>query len=155
MDLRHEESVVVRTTPEALWTLVTDIGRTGEWSPICTRCSWDEGAGAVVGARFTGHNEADGRTWQTRSVVVAADVGREFAWEVGDGFVRWGYRLAPAEDGTTLTETWEFLPAGLAMFGEKYGDRAEEMIRTRTMQARAGIPATLSQIKRIAEAEPH
>lgn len=151
MDLRHQETISVRATSERVWELVTDIGRTGEWSPICTHCTWDDGAGPVVGARFTGHNEADGRTWQTRSVVVAAEPGRKFAWEVGDGFVRWGYDLAPTAEGTELTESWEFLPAGLAMFEEKYGERAEEMIDTRAAQAHAGIPETLTALKRLAE----
>ena len=36
-----------------------------------------------MGAWFTGRNEVPGRTWETRSKVVAADRGREFAWVVG------------------------------------------------------------------------
>lgn len=150
-DLRHQETVTVRATPEQVWGLVTDIARTGEWSPVCTHCSWDAGDGPALGATFTGHNEADGRTWRTRSTVVACEPNREFAWEVGDGFVRWGYTLAPVEEGTALTESWAFLPAGLALFHEKYGDQADEMIATRTRQAHEGIPETLAAIARIAE----
>ena len=33
------------------------------------------------------------RTWETRSQVVAADPGREFAWEVNNGWVRWGFSM--------------------------------------------------------------
>ncbi|MBS2937726.1 SRPBCC family protein [Nocardioides sp. J2M5] len=150
--LTHQDSVVVAATSEAVYDLVSDVTRTGEWSPICRWCRWDDDAEpGTVGAWFTGHNETPARTWETRSQVVAADRGREFAWEVGQGFVRWGFLLEPDGDGTRLTETWAFLPAGLSMFAEKYGDRAADEIEERTRAAHAGIPATLAAIKRIAE----
>lgn len=150
-DLRHSDSVVVSCPPEQLYDLVSDVTRTGEWSPICTACWWDEGAGPEPGAWFTGRNETPTRTWETRSQVVVADRGREFSWVVGQGVVRWSYTLAPEDGGTRLTESWEFTPQGLAFFAEKYGDDAEAQIADRTQAARTGIPATLAAIKRIAE----
>jgi hypothetical protein len=152
--LRHEESVVVAAAPEALFDLVTDIGRTGEWSPICTGCWWDDPAQAgQVGAWFTGRNELPHRTWETRSKVVVADRASEFAFLVGDGYVRWGYTFKPASAGKTLlTESWHFLPAGIEMFHQKYGEQAATEIAVRTQAAHTGIPATLAAIKRIAEA---
>jgi hypothetical protein len=149
---QHQESVTVQASAETLYDLVSDITRTGEWSPVCTSCWWDDEATAgQVGAWFTGRNEVPGRTWETRSLVVAAERGREFAWVVGGRFVRWGFTLTPADKGTTLTESWEFLPEGIAMFGEKYGDEADAQIAERTQQALDGIPKTLAAIKRIAE----
>lgn len=149
----HRESVTVEASAEALYDLVSDVTRTGEWSPVCTSCWWDDEAEAGrVGAWFTGRNELPNRTWETRSVVVAAEHGREFAWVVGGSFVRWGFTLAPAPTGTILTESWEFLPGGIAMFEEKFGDRAPTEITDRTQQALDGIPKTLAAIKQIAEA---
>ncbi|MHA3701710.1 SRPBCC family protein [Jatrophihabitans sp. YIM 134969] len=149
---RHEETVVVARDADDLYHLVTDIARTGEWSPICQTCWWDDPErGAVVGATFTGRNVTPDRTWETRSRVVAAEPGREFAWVVADGWVRWGYRFAPAEGGTAVTETWEFTPAGLTGFATKYGEDAPAQIENRTDAARTGIPATLAAIKTIAE----
>ena len=80
-----------------------------------------------------------------------AERGREFAWVVGGSFVRWGFTLVPAGLVTTLTESWEFLPGGIAMFEEKFGDEANAQITDRTQQALVGIPKTLAAIKRIAE----
>lgn len=154
MDLTHTESIHIAATPQAVYDLVTDIGRTGEWSPICETCWWDEGDGPRAGARFTGRNVKPDRTWETRSTVVVADPGREFAWEVGQGFVRWGYAMAPADGGTTLTQTWQFTPAGIAMFHERMGDDAEHQIEVRALDAHAGIPATLAAIKGILEGTP-
>jgi len=149
---RHQESVTVKASAEALYDIVSDITRTGEWSPVCKSCWWDdEAAAGQVGAWFTGRNELPDRTWETRSEVVAAQRGREFAWAVGGGFVRWGFTLVPGGSGTTLTETWEFLPSGITMFEEKFGDGAPAQIADRTQQALDGIPRTLAAIKRIAE----
>ena len=38
----HQESVTVQASAEVLYDLVSDITRTGEWSPVCTSCWWDE-----------------------------------------------------------------------------------------------------------------
>jgi hypothetical protein len=150
--LTHAESVVVGSSPGALYDMVADVTRTGEWSPICKACWWDESGSARVGAWFTGRNELPERTWETRSQVVVADPGREFAFAVGGSYVRWGFTFTPVEGVTLVTESWEFLPDGLAMFRERFGEEAERRIADRTREAHEGIPATLAAIKRIAEA---
>jgi hypothetical protein len=150
----YQESVVIEVEAGTLYDLVSDVTRTGEWSPVCTSCWWDDDTEAGhAGAWFTGRNELPERTWETRSQVVVARPGREFAWLVGGRFVLWAFSLIPAETSTTLTESWDFLPEGIAMFNEKYGDHAQMHIAERTQQALNGIPRTLAAIKRIAEAQ--
>ncbi|WP_347133210.1 SRPBCC family protein [Mycobacterium sp. DL] len=150
-ELKMSESISVAVSPENLYALVSDVTRMGDWSPICRACWWDEGAGPHVGAWFTGRNETPERTWETRSQVVAAEPGRKFAWEVNNGWVYWGYEFEPEGDGTRLTESWEFLPAGIAGFQERFGDAADAEIGKRSDAARSGIPATLAAIKAAAE----
>jgi len=145
------ESIYVAASPNDLYALVSDVTRMGEWSPICRDCWWDEGSGPTVGAWFTGRNETPERTWETRSQVVTADPGREFSWQVNNGWVHWGYTFDAENDGTRLTETWEFLPAGIAGFRERYGAQADDEIAKRRDAARNGIPATLAAIKKSAE----
>jgi hypothetical protein len=145
-------SVDVAVAPSELYALVSDVTRMGQWSPICRACWWDDGDGPRVGAWFTGRNETPQRTWETRSQVVAADPGREFAWEVNNGWVRWGFTFEPVDGGTRLTEHWHFLPKGLAGFGERFGDQADAQIAERTEAAHRSIPETLAAIKRTAEA---
>ena len=151
-ELRFSDSVVVARSPEQVYALVSDVTRTGEWSPTCTSCWWDEGAGPWPGSWFTGRNVTPQRTWDTRSQVVVARPGEEFTWVVGDGLVRWSYLLEPCEEGTRLTETWEFLPAGLAHFARKYGEDADAQIEERRRSAYDGIPRTLAAVKAVAEA---
>jgi carbon monoxide dehydrogenase subunit G len=151
---RHSGSIEVAATPEQVYDLVSDVTRTGEWSPVCKACAWEDPAQAgQVGAWFTGRNEVPGRTWETRSLVEVADRGREFAWLVTGGYVRWGYTMEPAGDGTLLTESWHFRPEGLAFFEEKYAEDAQAQVENRTRAAHEGIPATLEAIKAVAERE--
>ncbi|TCK21124.1 SRPBCC family protein [Pseudonocardia endophytica] len=145
------DSVLVDAPPQLVYTTVSDVTRTGEWSPICVGCDWEDGDGPRVGARFTGHNRKPDREWSTTGEVVVADPGRAFAWEVNGGLVRWGYEMEPEGDGTRLTETWEFRERGRTFFHEKYGDDAEHEIAVRVADARSGIPATLAAIKRVVE----
>ncbi len=149
--LTHSESIVIGCSAQSLYAMVADVTRTGEWSPVCRTCWWDEGGGPRVGAWFTGRNELPERTWETRSQVVVADPGREFAFVVGESYVRWGYTFAPRHEGTELTESWEFLPGGIAMFEERFGADAPAQIADRTRAAHEGIPATLAALKRAAE----
>jgi len=147
----YQESIEIAASPEAIYDLVSDVTRTGEWSPVCQECWWEEGGGPYVGARFTGRNVTPERTWETTSTVTAAEAGREFAWEVGRGFVRWAYRIAPLAGRVRLTESWEFTSAGQEYFVRGFGEDAPSWIEYVTQAAHDGIPATLEAIKRIAE----
>ncbi len=151
---RHSGSIIIKRSPEELYDMVADVTRMGAWSPVTAACSWDEGDGPRVGAKFTGRNEGPGRTWETRSEVVTADRGREFAWVVAEPptRARWSYSFAPVDGGTEVTETWELPPEGSAFFEKMFGDDAAKEIGIRRDAAKDGIGATLAAIKGAAEA---
>jgi hypothetical protein len=149
--LEFSDSLFISVEPDQVYAMVSDVTRTGEWSPICRSCWWDEGDGPSVGAWFTGHNETPERTWEARCQVVAAEPGREFAWEVNKGWARWGFTMEPVDGGTRLTESWNFLPRGIAGFQKKFGDDADAQIAQRSEAALHGIPVTLAAIKKAAE----
>ena len=149
---QFSDSIVVVRDPEDLYDMVADVTRMGEWSPVCKECWWeDDDGGPRVGSWFVGRNVLPDRTWKTRSEVVAADRGHEFAFIVGGSYVRWGYRFEPADGATVITESWEMLPDIHALFAERFGDGAAEQVADRQEAARTGIPATLAAIKRAAE----
>lgn len=150
-DLRNTETVQVAASPEVVYDLVSDVTRTGEWSPTCRECRWEEGEPATVGAVFVGRNETPERTWETRSRVVVADPGTAFAWHVGEGFVHWRYELEAADGGTRLTQRWEVLPAGVERFEELYGEEAWTQLEQRRRSAVDDMPLSLATIKAIAE----
>jgi hypothetical protein len=150
-NLSHSDSVLVARSAQCLYDMVSDVTRIGEWSPVCKACWWDEGSSARAGGWFTGRNTTADRTWETRSEVVVAERGREFAFIVGGSYVRWGYTFTVVGEGTRVTESWEFLPEGIAMFEEKFGADAQTQISDRTKAAHDGIPLTLAALKRTAE----
>lgn len=154
MDLpSFSDSIFIRQSPELLYDMIADVTRMGDWSPVCKACWWDEGDAPRVGAWFTGRNETPERTWETRSQVVAAEPGREFAFVVGGTWIRWGYSFDARDNGTLVTESWEFLPAGITRFDERFGDDAAAQIADRTVAAHEGIPATLTRLKLVAEGD--
>ena len=67
--------------------------------------------------------------------------------------VRWGYTFTAVDSGTQVTESWEFLPTGIAGFHDRYGNGAEAQIANRTEAAHRGIAVTLAAIKKAAEAD--
>ncbi len=154
MDQSLTASVVVSRPPEEVYDLVSDVTRMGDWSPVCRSCWWDDGASAKVGDWFSGRNEHADRTWETRSEIVVAERGREFAFVVGGRYTRWGYTFVPVDGGGTLvTESWQLLADGLAMFGQLFED-PDAAIGERAELARTGMPATLATIKATAEGRP-
>jgi hypothetical protein len=152
-ELRYSDSIVIARSPETLYDMVTDIARTGEWSPVCKACWWDEGSALGVGPWFTGRNETPERSWETRSEVVVAERGRAFAFIVGGTWTRWSYTFAASDEGTVVTESWEFLPGGITRFEERFGDDATVQVADRFATARQGIPETLAALKSVAESE--
>jgi hypothetical protein len=110
---RGEARQRIAAPPGALYDLVADVTRMGEWSPECIRCEWLDGAtGPAVGARFKGTNKRGLIRWSTTPRIVAAVPGREFAFVTthrGHDETRWRYRFDPDGDGTMVRETFEML----------------------------------------------
>ena len=97
----------------AMWTMITDVTRIGEWSPECTSARWLDRTvpGPRSGARFLARNRfPGGSTGDVTCVVTECEPDRVFAWSVMDGDgeraaegSRWRYELAPGSlDGWTL-----------------------------------------------------
>lgn len=146
----------VARTPEVVYDLVTDVTRMGEWSPECVGGQWLDGAtGAAVGARFRGRNKRGLARWSNKPRVVVADRGREFAFVapdlLGRDMTRWTYRFEPANDGTDVVESFEFL-AALPLF-VRLAERYMMGVRDRKADLEAGMRNTLLQMKAATENE--
>jgi uncharacterized protein YndB with AHSA1/START domain len=146
-----EAKTHIDASPEAVYAMVADITRMGEWSPENTGGEWLEGAtGAAVGARFKGKNKRKSG-WSTKCTVTAADPGREFAFDVGKGETRWRYQFGAAAGGTDVVESFEIVkqPGALGRFFTKVGtglpwsEREADMVK--------GMEQTLASLKAAAE----
>jgi hypothetical protein len=144
------ESVHINAPANAVYDLVSDLPRMGEWSPENQGAIWRGSAkGPALGATFIGHNKAGLLRWPTQGRVTTADPGREFAFEIYFGPIPvavWAYEFSPADDGVTVTETWtDRRPSWL----RPMMDAAFRAPRTE-LNAR-GIRKTLANLKRAAE----
>jgi hypothetical protein len=153
-----DATIVVSAPPERVWELVSDIEVIASLSRETRSVDWVDGSGAAaVGRRFRGVNqhEAVGE-WTTVSTVVVCDAPRAFQWDVGQGespAASWGYELKPAGDGTAL-RAWGRLGPGwsnLSAIIEKFPEKEERIVARRLEEFRAGLEATLTGIKSLAE----
>jgi hypothetical protein len=140
-------SIEIEAPRQAVYDLVSDITRTGEWSPECRSCEW-VGAPGAVGSRFKGHNRRGPARWTTTAEITDADPPDTFAFATLNGDrhgTRWRYTLS-GDAPTTLTVSFE------AVSAPRLNAHAQRLfIRTRQQQLEAGLDATLARIKAIAE----
>ena len=102
----------VAAPPTAVYDLVSDVSTIERWSPSAGAVAYDPGDGPRVGAWFSGHNRRGEQEWTTRSQVVAASPGQEFAFVVGgadEGIVRWRWTFREDGDGTVVAQSWQLL----------------------------------------------
>lgn len=145
----REASIEIAAPPEAVYALVADVTRMGEWSPENVGADWLNGGTGQVGDWFAGHNRSGEREWTRECEVASAEPGRDFTFVV-DGVEKnctwWSYEMAPTASGTQLTERWWLVnktPAMQAVTPEQFEDR---VAFTETMLA-----DTIAAIKQVAE----
>ena len=60
--MHREASIEIHASPDAVYDLVADLPRMGEWSPENIGGEWQGGGSGKMGDRFIGHNRAGERT---------------------------------------------------------------------------------------------
>jgi uncharacterized protein YndB with AHSA1/START domain len=143
-------STDISASPEAVYDLVADVTRMGEWSPECVKCEWVDGEPGAVGSRFKGHNKSGFVKWSTTAKVLSADRGQKFSFATMNKDrkgTRWTYTFEGDGAGTKVTESFEslFTPT-LIRWAEKL------FMRNRQQQLEEGMAKTLAAVKAAAEA---
>ncbi|GLW09421.1 hypothetical protein Misp01_45500 [Microtetraspora sp. NBRC 13810] len=110
--------ITVSATPEGVYAVVSDLPRSGEWSPECQGGVWISGEPAAEGSVFRGENLRSPEVvawaplvrgvWHTECRIVAAEPGRTFRWMMlsyagADQESVWGFDIRPADGGSVLT----------------------------------------------------
>lgn len=145
-------SVEIAAPAEAVWALVSDLTRMGEWSPETTKVEWTGGStGPSVGATFKGTNKLGPRRWSTNGRIVVADPPNELAWDVtavGLKVARWAYRIeSTGEFSCRVTETFDDQRGGLL----KVLGSLVSGVKDRGEHNAKGMEATLARLKAAAE----
>jgi hypothetical protein len=149
--MRHEieASVMVQASPDALWAVISDVTRVGEWSGECRGCVWVEGSGAAVaGAKFRGHNRRGLARWTRVNEVVRAEPPRELVWRTMPGgiypdSVEWALRLTESGAATRVTESYQVLHipkwmeilvgVGMPQHKDRTNDLVADLTRLKTL----------------------
>jgi Polyketide cyclase / dehydrase and lipid transport len=119
---RLRSEAYIAASPADVYAVVTDLGRSGEWSPECQGGKWVSGRPATVGAVFRGENfrgddvvawaPVTRGAWTTEAEVVEAAPGQLFRWAMRDTSGRcqssvWGFVIQPAGEGSTVTHDFQ------------------------------------------------
>ncbi len=142
-------SIHIAASPDVVYRVVSDVTRMGEWSPETIKCAWVDGATEpTVGAKFKGVNKRGWVRWSNTPVVIAADPGKEFAFDVADD-TRWRYTFVAEGTGTRVTEQFELLVdlKWYYAFAERYLMR----VKDRKADLEAAMHITLERIKAVVE----
>lgn len=131
--------LVVDVSIDAVWRVVSDVTRTGEWSHECRSVAWLPGAaGPVPGARFRGRNRSGRLRWSRICEVSAVDPPREIAWRtvptaLFPDSTDWRIELLPAGSGTDVRLSYQvtFLPGWferlLSVINPSHADRTASL----------------------------
>jgi uncharacterized protein YndB with AHSA1/START domain len=99
--------------PEAVWRVIADVTRIGQWSGECRSAGFVRGATcAAPGARFRGWNRSGPFLWTRSCVFTVVDPPRHLAWRTCGlwGHVDstdWSITLEPRRDGTRIVQTYD------------------------------------------------
>ncbi len=146
-------SVTVAASPEAVYDIISDVTRVGEFSPVCKSAEWT----ADDHSAFAGTNEMGDRQWTTHCRVDVAERGKEFTFvnqgqDGANDLVRWSYTFAPSGDGTEVSEHWQLLPAYPELFAGRMSDEdTVAQLDASIDRTRGSIEATLAALKAAAE----
>jgi uncharacterized protein YndB with AHSA1/START domain len=142
-----EVTVLVNAPRESVWRLVTDVTRYGEWSPENQGGRWSGEPG--LGAVFKGTNKHGVMRWTTKCTVIEYEQPSNFAFEVAESRMRWGYRLEEVDGKTKVTEWRDHVgeppfPIRMIVALGLLGKPREQLLVN-------GMRKTLERVKQVAE----
>jgi len=140
-------TVEIQATPEAVWRVVSDLGRMPEFSPELRKAFVIGKPG--VGATIVGINRRGAVVWPTTSRVVRWEPAHAVAWKTRESGATWVYELEPTVAGTSVTGR-RVLPRftiGTALLGPVIGGA-----QGHDVELAEGIRTTLVRIRETVEA---
>lgn len=104
--------VTVDAPIEAVWAVLSDVTRTGEWSHECLRVRWLRGATAPApGVRFRGYNRSGRIRWSRINELFDVRPPLGIAWRTVPSLLypdttEWRFRLHGDEARTTIVQEY-------------------------------------------------
>ncbi|MEG9225214.1 SRPBCC family protein [Aeromicrobium sp. Sec7.5] len=143
------DSIDIAAPPSAVWAIVSDLKRMGEWSPQCRRMIV-RGGEVKQGARTINVNRQGWKVWPTRSYVKVFEPERTLALKIAENGTVWTYELEPTADGTRLIES-RTAPDGVSNLSNFLSKHVLGGTENFEAELERGIQDTLARIKHEAE----
>ena len=100
----------IAASPNEVWDLIIDLPNMGRWSPENNGGKWIKGStGPELGAKFSGENSWEGKSWKAPVTITEFDAPRRFAFEMRVrpiGGADWSFDIEPTPEGCKVTQTW-------------------------------------------------
>ncbi|MFW0794492.1 SRPBCC family protein [Gordonia sp. CPCC 205515] len=111
---RHNRTEVLLDAPaEALWHILVDVTRVGEWSHECRGARWTgPDTHAAPGVRFRGTNRSGRLTWLRTCEFTVVEPPRTIGWKTLGLLGKidrtdWRIELTPTPTGTRVVQTYD------------------------------------------------
>lgn len=138
--------------PDAVWQVIADVTRIGEWSGECRSAHLTRGASAPApGIRFRGWNRSGPYLWTRSCVFTVVDPPRHLAWRTVGlwGHVDstdWHITLEPERGGTRIVQTYDVVHVAPGM------DRVYWLLITAHRDRSDALIQDVDRLARLAEA---
>jgi hemerythrin-like domain-containing protein len=152
--LSGQVEVTTPAAPAAVWAILADVTRVGEWSHECHTAQWLDGATAAApGARFRGRNRSGRISWARACTITACDPPRELIYHTSGGFFgdssEWRFVLEPADGGgTVIRQSFRVLA------GRVWADRLIWRLVPAHHDRLAALRGDLTRLAALAAAQP-
>lgn len=142
-------SVDISASPAAVWAVVSDLRRMGEWSPQCRKMIV-RGGPVGRGTRTVNINRQGALVWPTRSLVTKFEPEKVLTFRVLENGTAWSFELEATETGTRLTES-RTVPHGVSKISNFLTKNVLGGTEQFEQGLQRGIHQTLQRIKTAAE----
>lgn len=138
--------------PDAVWQVIADVTRIGEWSAECRSARLRRGATAPApGVRFRGWNRSGPWLWTRSCVFTAVDPPWHLAWRTVGlwGHVdctEWQITLEPRDGGTRIVQTYDVVHVAPGV------DRVYWLLITAHRDRSDALARDVDRLARLAEA---
>lgn len=147
----HAETLVA-APPAAVWAVLTDLSRMGEWSPETVAMLPLKRGGLRVGQWYLGINRRKAFVWPTRNVVAVLEQGRTLAWDTTSSGARWIWELEDAGEGRTRVVHRRPVPGGVTRLSALVAPLVLGGASEHADELEAGMATTVQRLRRAVEA---
>ena len=142
-------TIDVQAPPAAVWAVVSDLKRMGEWSPQCKKMII-RGGTVGLGTKTININRRGPLVWPTTSKVVRFTPNQELGFRVAENHTIWSYTITPKDAGVTVTERRE-VNGSTTKVSSVLVDKLMGGTENFEAELKLGMAETLGKIKRAAE----